>query len=289
MKKNNNFNFQNIIFNLQKFWSNKGFTIFQPIDTEVGAGTSHPITYFNSLNKNHIYAAYVQPSRRPLDGRYGKNINRLYHYYQFQVIMKPSLINMKELYISSLKYLGINFKINDIIFIEDNWENPTLGACGLGWEVWLNGMEITQFTYFQQMGGIKCKPIIGEITYGLERIAMYLQEVNSIYDIIWNIGIKGKIKYINIFYKHEFEYSVYNFKKANIKFLLKVFNQYEREIIRILNIKKPLLLPSYDLTLKMIHIFNILDSRQAISVIERQNYILKINNITKIIAKKYIS
>lgn len=283
----NNFTFQKIIFLLQQYWSNNGCHIYQPIDIEVGAGTSHPITCLKALGKTPISATYVQPSRRPNDGRYGSKTNRLQHYYQLQVIIKPSPKNFQNLYIDSLKYLNINLNNNDLRFIEDNWENPTLGACGVGWEVWLNGMEISQFTYFQQVGGIECIPITGEITYGLERLAMYIQNVNNIYDIIWDDNKFNKIMYGEIFKQNEFEHSIYNFEYSNIDFLLNIFNTYEKEINRLLKKQIFLIYPIYEQILKIIHIFNLLDARNIISVTERQNYILRIRNLMKILTEKF--
>ncbi len=281
MKKFDSHTFQGLIFSLQAYWEMHGCIICQPFDIEVGAGTSHPITFFKSLGPDIISAAYVQSSRRPTDGRYGNNPNRLQHYYQFQVIIKPSPNNFQELYIESLKEIGIDLSQNDLRFVEDNWENPTLGACGIGWEVLLNGMEITQFTYFQQMGGIQCVPVTGEITYGLERLSMHLQGVDNIYDIIW----KNNITYGYLFYQNEVEFSDFNFKYANINLMITHFDQYEQEANRMLSLKKTF--PSYEYVLKAIHIFNILDARKALSVTERQNYILRINTLTKKIAQIY--
>lgn len=281
--------FQCLIDKLQFFWKNQGCTIVQPLDIEVGAGTSHPITFMNALGKHHISAAYVQASRRPNDGRYGKNSNRLQHYYQFQVIIKPSPHNIQDLYIKSLQFLEIDLNMNDIRFIEDNWENPTLGAWGLGWEIWLNGMEITQFTYFQQMGGIECNPITVEITYGLERLAMYIQEVDNVYDIIWNNSISSKITYGDMFFQNEFEQSTYNFKNSDVKFLLTCFSQYKKKAKELLILPIPLPLVAYELTLKAIHNFNLLEARQAISVNERQQYILELHELTKKIAQTYLN
>ncbi|WP_115955861.1 glycine--tRNA ligase subunit alpha [Candidatus Purcelliella pentastirinorum] len=285
--KKNNFTFQKIIYLLQQYWSEHGCHIYQAIDIEVGAGTSHPLTCLKALGTNPFSAVYVQPSRRPNDGRYGMKNNRLQHYYQLQVIIKPSPRNFQDLYINSLKFLKIDLKNNDLRFIEDNWENPTLGACGIGWEIWLNGMEISQFTYFQQVGCINCKPITGEITYGLERIAMHVQEIENIYDIIWDNNKFNKITYGEIFKKNEFEYSIYNFEYSNIDFLINIFNQYEKEINRLLKKNKLLIYPIYENILKIIHVFNLLDARNVISVIERQNYILCIRNLMKILTNRF--
>ncbi|MCV2528289.1 MAG: glycine--tRNA ligase subunit alpha [Candidatus Lightella neohaematopini] len=280
--------FQDIIFDLQKFWINYGCIIVQPIDIEVGAGTLHPITYLGAINPNPIFAAYVQTSRRPSDGRYGINKNRLLQYYQFQVILKPSTNKLQELYIKSLKSLKLDLNNNDIKFIEDNWEHPTLGAYGLGWEVWFNGMEITQITYLQKMGGLKCNPVMGEITYGLERLAMCIQKVNNIYDIVWSNSKKGTVFYKNIFYQNELENSKYYFEYINKNFLLRLFIYYEKEINRLINLDNPLILPAYELVMKNIHIFNILDASNIISLLERQDFILRINNLSKKIAKIYL-
>ncbi|CUR53596.1 Glycine--tRNA ligase alpha subunit [Serratia symbiotica] len=289
MKKNTNYTFQDLILILQKYWSRQGCILVQPLDLEVGAGTSHPMTYLRSLGPEPIFAAYVQPSRRPTDGRYGKNPNRLQQYYQFQVVIKPSLINIQEIYINSLKELGLDLSIHDIRFVEDNWENPTLGAWGLGWEVWLNGMEITQFTYFQQVGGLECKPVTSEITYGLERLAMCIQNVDNVYNILWDYNSQGIVTYGDIFYQNEIEQSIYNFNYADIKFLLYCFEQYEKEATLLLNLDKPLPLPAYELVLKSGHIFNLLNARKAISVTERQCYILRIRKLAKLIAEIYYS
>ncbi|WMY97674.1 MAG: glycine--tRNA ligase subunit alpha [Arsenophonus sp.] len=281
--------FQELITKLKNYWIKYGCTIVQPFDIEIGAGTAHPITFFNSLGQKSASFAYVQPSRRPSDGRYGKNSNRLQKYYQFQVIIKPSLDNVQDLYLSSLKELGINLNIHDIRFIEDNWESPTLGASGLGWEVWLNGMEITQFTYFQQVAGIDCNPITCEITYGLERLAMYIQNSNDIFSILLSNNIDNKLHYKDIHLENEIQQSKYNFEYANIQFLINVFNEYQKEIIYLLDLKPPLYLTAYEYTLKIIHIFNILESRKSISITERQRYISKIRKLIKKIGKIYIS
>lgn len=283
MNKYNLNTFQNLILNLQTYWSEQGCTIVQPLDIEVGAGTFHPLTFISALENKSFSFAYVQPSRRPSDGRYGSNTNRLQKYYQFQVIIKPSPNNFQDLYINSLRYLKIDFQSNDIKFIEDNWENPTLGASGVGWEIWLNGIEITQFTYFQQIGGIQCKPIIGEITYGLERLAMHLQDVDNVYDIIWD----KNITYGDLFHKYEIQQSIYNFKSSNIDILFDFLEKYEKEIYKILKLDKPLIIPAYELLLKITHLFNLIDARKFISVNERQKYILRIRNLTKKIAILY--
>jgi glycyl-tRNA synthetase alpha chain len=277
--------FQDIIFTLQKYWSDQGCTIVQPYDIEVGAGTFHPATFLRSIGPEPWNAAYVQPSRRPTDGRYGDNPNRGQHYYQFQVMMKPSPENIQELYLGSLKKLGIDTLVHDIRFVEDNWESPTLGAWGLGWEVWINGMEVTQFTYFQQVGGLDCKPVTGEITYGLERIAMYIQDVDSMYDLLWSDGPLGKVYYGDVFKQNEVEMSRYNFEEANVSELLRQFEFLEQESTRLVSINLPL--PAYELMLKASHVFNLLDARHAISVTERQRYILKIRGLSKGVAHSY--
>ena len=274
--------FQEIILNLQKYWSDKGCALIQPYDMEVGAGTSHTATFLRSLGPEPWKAAYVQPSRRPKDGRYGENPNRLQHYYQFQVVLKPSPENIVDLYMGSLENLGFNLKENDVRLVEDNWENPTLGAWGLGWEVWLNGMEITQFTYFQQVGGIACKPITGEITYGLERLAMYIQNVDSIYDIQWT----HDLKYGDVFLQNEIEQSAYNFEHSDATFLLSAFVAYEEQASNL--VSKSLALPAYEQVLKAAHTFNLLDARGVISVTERADYIAKIRKISREVAASYL-
>ena len=278
---------QEIIFQLNNFWSAKGCAIMQPIDLEVGAGTSHPATFLRAIGPEPWKAAFVQPSRRPSDGRYGENPNRLQHYYQFQVLHKPSPKNIIDLYIDSLKILNIDCKINDIRFVEDNWENPTLGAWGLGWEVWLNGMEITQFTYFQQIAGIDCNPITCEITYGIERLAMNLQKKESIFDLIWSVDkqTNKNLTYRDIFHQNEVENSIYNFEHSDIDFLLKLFENHEAEASRLL--EKELPIPAYDHTLKTAHIFNLLDARGAISVTERAIFIGRIRKISKGVGHYY--
>ncbi|MBK4775833.1 glycine--tRNA ligase subunit alpha [Candidatus Pantoea edessiphila] len=287
MKKFDIKTFQGLILTLQEYWMRQGCILIQPLDIEVGAGTSHPITCLHALGPEPIAAAYVQPSRRPTDGRYGNNPNRLQYYFQFQVIMKPSPKNIQELYLNSLKKLDINPTVQDIRFVEDDWENPTLGAWGLGWEILLNGLEISQFTYFQQIGCMDCRPVTGEITYGLERIAMFIQHVDNVYDLVWNNGLYGTITYKDIFYENELEQSAYNFKYANTDFLLIRFEQYEKEILYLLSLKDPLPIPAYECVLKAIHSFNLLDSRKAMSVTERQCYILRIRNLTKSVAEAY--
>ena len=277
--------FQEMIFTLQTYWAEQGCAVLQPYDIEVGAGTFHTATFLRALGPEPWAAAYVQPSRRPTDGRYGENPNRLQHYYQFQVAIKPSPENMQELYLGSLEALGIDTTKHDIRFVEDDWESPTLGAWGLGWEVWLNGMEVTQFTYFQQAGGIECKPVLGEITYGLERFAMYVQEVESVYDLVWSEGPFGTITYGDVFHQNEVEQSHYNFSHADVDFLLTSFNFYEKEVERLL--EADLALPAYEKVLKASHAFNLLDARKAISVTERQSYILRVRKMAGMVAKSY--
>ena len=275
--------FQEIIFKLQKFWSDNGCVILQPYDIEVGAGTFHPATTLRSLGTKPWQAAYVQPSRRPTDGRYGENPNRLQHYYQFQVIIKPSPKDVQKLYLKSLTSLGIIYKDHDIRFVEDDWESPTLGASGLGWEVWCDGMEITQFTYFQQMAGFECKPVSAEITYGLERICMYIQNKNNVYDLEWN---SFGVKYGDVFLQAEKEFSAYNFEHANTNSLLEQFNKVEQESKDL--VEKKLCLPAYDQCLKASHLFNLLDARGVISVTERANYINKIRILAKACGELWI-
>ena len=275
--------FQDTILNLQKFWSKNNCIILQPYDIEVGAGTFHPATTLRSLGPKPWKAAYVQPSRRPTDGRYGDNPNRLQHYYQFQVIIKPSPSNIKKLYLNSLSVIGINPKDHDIRFVEDDWESPTLGAAGLGWEVWCDGMEITQFTYFQQMASFECKPVSVELTYGLERICMFTQQKKNVYDLIWN---NQGVEYREVFLQAEKEFSAYNFEHANIKNLFKIFDMLENEAK--LLVEKRLSLPAYDQCLKASHVFNLLDARGAISVAQRAEYIGRIREITKLVAAIWI-
>jgi len=275
--------FQDTILNLQKFWSKHGCVILQPYDMEVGAGTFHPATTLRSLGPKPWKAAYVQPSRRPTDGRYGDNPNRLQHYYQFQVIIKPSPSNIKKLYLNSLSVIGINHKDHDIRFVEDDWESPTLGAAGLGWEVWCDGMEITQFTYFQQMAGFQCKPVSVEITYGLERICMFTQQKKNVYDLVWN---NNGVDYREVFHQAEKEFSAYNFDYANTENLSKIFEMIECEAKSL--VEKKLSLPAYDQCLKASHVFNLLDARGIISVTQRAEYISRIREITKLAAETWI-
>ena len=257
----------------------------QPLDMEVGAGTFHPATFLRSIGPEVWNSAYVQPSRRPTDGRYGENPNRLQHYYQFQVVMKPSPKDFQELYLGSLQAVGVDTLIHDVLFVEDNWESPTLGAWVLGWEVWLNGMEVSQFTYFQQVGGLECYPVTGEITYGLERIAMYLQGVDSIYDLIWAHGPNGDVTYGDVFLQNEVEMSTFNFEYADVDFLFSAFDQYEKDCRRLIDNNLPL--PGYEMVMKASHTFNLLDARKAISVTERQRYILRVRTLARGVAQGY--
>ena len=257
----------------------------QPLDMEVGAGTFHPATFLRSIGPEVWNSAYVQPSRRPTAGRYGENPNRLQHYYQFQVVMKPSPKDFQELYLGSLQAVGVDTLIHDVRFVEDNWESPTLGAWGLGWEVWLNGMEVSQFTYFQQVGGLECYPVTGEITYGLERIAMYLQGVDSIYDLIWAHGPNGDVTYGDVFLQNEVEMSTFNFEYADVDFLFSAFDQYEKDCRRLIDNNLPL--PGYEMVMKASHTFNLLDARKAISVTERQRYILRVRTLARGVAQGY--
>ena len=276
--------FQGLILALQQFWAQQGCVILQPLDMEVGAGTFHPGTFLRAVGPENWNSAYVQPCRRPKDGRYGENPNRLQHYYQFQVVLKPSPDNIQDLYLESLRLLGIDTSIHDIRFVEDNWESPTLGAWGLGWEVWLNGMEVTQFTYFQQVGGIECFPVTGEITYGLERIAMYLQGVDSIYDLTWTLDPAGnKVTYGDVFHQNEVEMSRFNFEEAPVDFLFQSFEVYEQESQRL--IARGLPLPAYEMVMKASHAFNLLDARHAISVTERQRFILRVRTLARAVAQ----
>ncbi len=279
--------FQEIILRLQQFWADQGCVVLQPLDMEVGAGTFDPATFLRALGPETWNAAYVQPSRRPTDGRYGENPNRLQHYYQFQVVMKPSPDRFQELYLESLAALGVDTNIHDVRFVEDNWESPTLGAWGLGWEVWLNGMEVTQFTYFQQAGGLECYPVTGEITYGIERIAMYLQGVNSIYDLVWADGPAGKVTYGDVFHQNEVEMSRYNFEEADVEQLFASFDYYEKEALRL--VEKSLPLPAYEMVMKASHTFNLLDARHAISVTERQRFILRVRTLAREVAQAYFN
>ncbi|EKD53697.1 MAG: hypothetical protein ACD_60C00160G0019 [uncultured bacterium] len=276
---------QGMIAALQAFWARQGCVIMQPFDMEVGAGTFHPATFLRAIGPEPWRAAYVQPSRRPTDGRYGENPNRVQHYYQFQVVLKPSPDNIQELYLDSLRTLGVNPNRDDVRFVEDNWESPTLGAWGLGWEVWLNGMEVTQFTYFQQIGGLECKPITGEITYGLERLAMPLQGIDNVYDLVWSRSGQHRVTYGDVFHQNEVEMSAYNFEYAPIDVLQSQFHTYEQESKRLIEANLPL--PAYEMALKASHTFNLLDARRAISVTERQQYILKIRRLTKMVAESY--
>ncbi|RZI82805.1 MAG: glycine--tRNA ligase subunit alpha [Rubrivivax sp.] len=287
--------FQQLILRLQSYWDAQGCALLQPYDMEVGAGTSHTATFLRALGPEPWRAAYVQPSRRPKDGRFGENPNRLQHYYQFQVVLKPAPANILELYLGSLEAVGFDLKQNDIRFVEDDWENPTLGAWGLGWEVWLNGMEVTQFTYFQQVGGIDCKPLTGEITYGLERLAMYLQGVENVYDLVWTTweetGADGQkvqrtLKYGDVFHQNEVEQSTYNFEHSNVEFLLGAFTNYETQAKYL--IEQHLALPAYEQVLKAAHSFNLLDARGAISVTERAAYIGRIRNLARSVAQAYL-
>ncbi len=278
--------FQDLILKLQNFWASKGCVVVQPYDMEMGAGTFHTATFLRAIGPETWNAAYVQPSRRPTDGRYGNNPNRLQHYYQFQVVLKPSPSNIQELYLESLRVLGIDTNVHDVRFVEDNWESPTLGAWGLGWEVWLNGMEVTQFTYFQQVGGVECYPVTGEITYGLERLCMYLQGVDSIYDLVWTNGPFGKVTYGDVFHQNEVEMSTYNFEMANVPKLFELFDYYEAESNALM--EKLLPLPAYEMVMKASHTFNLLDARRAISVTERQRFILRVRTLARNIAKSYL-
>ena len=274
--------FQQIILQLQNYWDQQGCALLQPLDMEVGAGTSHTATFLRALGPEPWRAAYVQPSRRPKDGRYGENPNRLQHYYQYQVVLKPAPSDILELYLGSLETLGFNLKTNDIRFVEDDWENPTLGAWGLGWEVWLNGMEVTQFTYFQQVGGIDCKPITGEITYGLERLAMYLQGVDNVYNLKWT----DTLSYGDVYLQNEQEQSAYNFEHSDAGFLFEAFSAHEKQSLYLMT--QSLALPAYEQVLKAAHTFNLLDARGAISVTERAAYIGRIRNLAKNVAQSYL-
>ncbi|MDQ2927553.1 MAG: glycine--tRNA ligase subunit alpha [Pseudomonadota bacterium] len=274
--------FQQIILRLQTYWSERGCALLQPYDMEVGAGTSHTATFLRALGPEPWKAAYVQPSRRPKDGRYGQNPNRLQHYYQYQVVLKPAPADILDLYLGSLEALGFDLRVNDVRFVEDDWENPTLGAWGLGWEVWLNGMEVTQFTYFQQVGGIDCKPITGEITYGLERLAMYLQDVDNVYKLQWTDGLT----YADVYHQNDVEQSTYNFEHSDVEFLLTAFAAHEREAKLLMDLH--LALPAYEQVLKAVHTFNLLDARGAISVTERAAYIGRTRNLARSVAQSYL-
>jgi glycyl-tRNA synthetase alpha chain len=275
--------FQQLILRLQSYWAEHGCALLQPYDMEVGAGTSHTATFLRSLGPEPWRAAYVQPSRRPKDGRYGDNPNRLQHYYQYQVVLKPAPADILDLYLGSLAALGFDLGTNDVRFVEDDWENPTLGAWGLGWEVWLNGMEVTQFTYFQQVGGIDCRPITGEITYGLERLAMYLQGVDNVFDLQWTEGLS----YRDVYHQNEVEQSTYNFEKSDVEFLLSAFAAHERQAQALM--ADSLALPAYEQVLKAAHSFNLLDARGAISVTERAAYIGRIRNLARSVAQSYLA
>ena len=277
--------FQELILKLQQFWANEGCVIVQPYDMPMGAGTFHPATFLRAVGPERWSAAYVQPVRRPTDGRYGDNPFRLQHYYQYQVVIKPSPEDIQALYLKSLAEIGIDTTVHDIRFVEDNWESPTLGAWGLGWEVWLNGMEITQFTYFQQVGGLECRPVTGEITYGLERLAMYLQDVESIFDVLWTDGPLGRISYRDVYHQNEAEQSKYNFELADIDSLFHAFDLAEHDCQRLIGLE--LALPAYEQMLTASHTFNLLDARKAISVSERQRFILRVRDMSKAVASAY--
>ena len=279
--------FQDLILQLQQFWAERGCVIAQPYDMPMGAGTFHPSTFLRAIGPEPWSAAYVQPSRRPTDGRYGDNPFRLQHYYQFQVAIKPSPDNIQEMYLDSLRAIGIDPTVHDIRFVEDNWESPTLGAWGLGWEVWLNGMEVTQFTYFQQVGGLECRPVTGEITYGLERLAMYLQDVESIFDIVWTDGPLGRITYRDVYHQNEVEQSRYNFELADVDVLFAAFDHAEKICGELIEENLPL--PAYEQMLTASHTFNLLDARRAISVSERQRFILRVRTMSRAIAQAYFA
>jgi len=280
-KKPTLLSFQELILRLQQYWSAQGCAILQPYDLEMGAGTFHPATFLGAIGPEPTRAAYVQPSRRPKDGRYGENPNRLQHYYQFQVVLKPSPTDIQELYLDSLRELGIDTTQHDVRFVEDNWESPTLGAWGLGWEVWLNGMEITQFTYFQEVGSLVCKPVLGEITYGLERLAMVLQGVENVFDLVWTPGVS----YRDVYHQNEVEQSKYNFEHSNVPWLLQQFNEYEAEAKRLLELNLPL--PGFEMVMKASHSFNLLDARGAISTTERAAYIGRVRVLARLVAQSY--
>jgi glycyl-tRNA synthetase alpha chain len=273
--------FQHLILKLNQYWDRHGCALLQPYDMEMGAGTFHPATFLRAIGPEPWNAAYVQPSRRPKDGRYGENPNRLQHYYQYQVVMKPSPADLQDIYLGSLAELGIDLKVNDIRFVEDDWESPTLGAWGLGWEVWLNGMEVTQFTYFQQVGGLDCKPVLGELTYGLERLAMFLQDKENVFDLVWIDGVT----YRDVYHQNEVEQSKYNFEVANVKWLLQLFTDCEAEAKRL--VEKELVLPAYEMVMKCSHTFNLLDARGAISVTERAAYIGRVRALARLVAQAY--
>jgi glycyl-tRNA synthetase alpha chain len=273
--------FQELILTLQTYWAAQGCVLLQPYDLEVGAGTFHPATFLRAIGPEPWQAAYVQPSRRPKDGRYGENPNRLQHYYQYQVVLKPSPANIQELYLDSLRALGLNMAEHDVRFVEDDWESPTLGAWGLGWEVWLDGMEVTQFTYFQEVGGLKCTPVLGEITYGLERLAMYLQGVESVFDLKWT----DSVSYGDVYHQNEVEQSKYNFEHSNVEWLFRLFGEFESEAKRLL--ENQLTLPAFEMVMKCSHTFNLLDARGAISVTERAAYIGRVRNLSRAVAQSY--
>lgn len=277
--------FQELIFALERFWAEWGCVVMQPYDMEMGAGTFHPATFLRSIGPEPWRSAYVQPSRRPTDGRYGENPNRLQHYYQYQVVLKPSPLDIQELYLDSLRALGVDPLVHDIRFVEDNWESPSLGAWGLGWEVWLNGMEITQFTYFQQVGGLDCRPVTGEITYGLERIAMYLQGVETVFDLVWTNAQGRVLTYGDVYHQNEVEQSAYNFEHADTDALFRAFDIQEEQSRRLIDEGLPL--PAYEQVLKASHAFNLLDARSAISVTERQRFILRIRTLARAVAQAY--
>ncbi|MFP4245303.1 MAG: glycine--tRNA ligase subunit alpha, partial [Ectothiorhodospira sp.] len=279
--------FQGLILALQEYWARQGCVLLQPYDMEMGAGTFHWATFLRAIGPEPWRTAYVQPSRRPTDGRYGENPNRLQHYYQFRVLLKPSPPDFQELYLGSLRAVGIDPLVHDIRFVEDNWESPTLGAWGLGWEVWLNGMEVTQFTYFQQVGGLNCDPVSGEITYGLERLAMYLQGVENVYDLVWSSSDAGVITYGDVYHQNEVEQSTYNFEQADTAFLFGHFDHAEGECLRLVEADLPL--PAYEQVLKASHAFNLLDARRAISVTERQRYILRVRTMARAVAERYFA
>ncbi len=281
INKGQTLNFQDLILTLQRYWADQGCIILQPYDMEMGAGTFHTATFLRALGPEPWRAGYVQPSRRPKDGRYGDNPNRLQHYYQFQVVLKPSPDNIQDLYLGSLRKLGIDTLAHDIRFVEDDWESPTLGAWGLGWEVWLDGMEVTQFTYFQEVGSLPCKPVLGEITYGLERLAMYLQGVDSVYDIEWTDGVS----YGDVYHQNEVEQSRYNFEHSNINWLFQQFNDYESEARRLMGEKLPL--PGFEMVMRCSHTFNLLDARGAISTTERAAYIGRVRTLARLVAQSY--
>jgi glycyl-tRNA synthetase alpha chain len=277
--------FQQTILRLQNYWDQHGCALLQPYDMEVGAGTFHTATFLRSIGPEPWRAAYVQPSRRPRDGRYGNNPNRLQHYYQFQVVLKPSPSDILQRYLGSLEVLGIDLQANDVRFVEDDWESPTLGAWGLGWEVWLNGMEVTQFTYFQEVGSLRCEPITGEITYGLERLAMYLQGVQSVYDLVWTHGPAGTVTYRDVFHQNEVEQSTYNFEQSDAAMLFRHFDEYETQARHLID--AALALPAYEMVMKCSHTFNLLDARGAISVTERAGYIGRVRALSRAIAQAY--